>query len=135
MAFAGLWEGFRWPDGNVTPSFTIITTDASADVAELHERMPVILEPDDWPVWLGETPAILHPCCTRRHRVRYAFGRWIGGSTTRRITGRSCWRRSAWLSKPCPCRVLSMHFELSVRGPELAVSSPSAFRQRTDQAV
>ena len=65
MAFAGLWEGFRWPDGNVTRSFTIITTDASADVVDLHDRMPVILEPADWPVWLGEAPgnpaALLHP--------------------------------------------------------------------------
>ena len=40
----------------MTRSFTIITTDASPDVAEVHDRMPVILEPADWPVWLGETP-------------------------------------------------------------------------------
>jgi putative SOS response-associated peptidase YedK len=54
MAFAGLWEGFRWPDGTVTRTFTIITTDANQMIAELHDRMPVILEPDDWPAWLGE---------------------------------------------------------------------------------
>ena len=54
MAFTGLWEGFRWADGTVTRSFAIITTAANADVAELHDRMPVILEPADWPVWLGE---------------------------------------------------------------------------------
>ena len=54
MAFGGLWEGFRWPDGAVTRSFSIITTDASPGVAELHDRMPAILEPADWPVWLGE---------------------------------------------------------------------------------
>ena len=40
MAFAGLWEGFRWPDGNVTRSFAIITTAANAEMAELHDRMP-----------------------------------------------------------------------------------------------
>jgi putative SOS response-associated peptidase YedK len=40
----------------VTRSFTIITTYASPDVAELRDRTPVILEPADWPVWLGETP-------------------------------------------------------------------------------
>jgi putative SOS response-associated peptidase YedK len=65
MAFAGLWEGFRWPDGTVTRSFTIITTNASPDVAELHDRMPVILEPHDWPVWFREAPgdpaSLLHP--------------------------------------------------------------------------
>ena len=35
-------------------TFTIATTAADADTAQLHDRMPVILEPDDWPVWLGE---------------------------------------------------------------------------------
>lgn len=54
MAFAGLWEGFRWPSGEVTRTFTIVTTKANADVAELHDRMPVILELADWPAWFGE---------------------------------------------------------------------------------
>ena len=31
MAFAGLWEGFRWLDGAVEHSFTILTTNANAD--------------------------------------------------------------------------------------------------------
>jgi len=65
LAFAGLWEGFRWPDGTVTRSYTIITTSANSDVADLHIRMPVILEPADWAAWLGEVdadPAVqLHP--------------------------------------------------------------------------
>jgi putative SOS response-associated peptidase YedK len=73
MAFAGLCEGFRWPDGNVTRSFTIITTNAGRDVVELHERMPVILEPADWAAWLGEAegdPAsLLHPSPTGTLRV------------------------------------------------------------------
>jgi putative SOS response-associated peptidase YedK len=54
MAFAGLWEGWRAPDGEVLRSYTIITTTANATLAALHERMPVILEPADWPRWLGE---------------------------------------------------------------------------------
>jgi putative SOS response-associated peptidase YedK len=65
MAFAGLWESFKWPDDTVLRTFTIITTNAGPDVAELHDRMPVILEPADWPAWLGETEddpgALLHP--------------------------------------------------------------------------
>jgi putative SOS response-associated peptidase YedK len=42
-AFAGLREGFRWTDGRVTRSFCIITTDAKAEMAELHAegRAPV----------------------------------------------------------------------------------------------
>jgi putative SOS response-associated peptidase YedK len=54
IAFAGLWEGFRWPDGKVTPSFTIVTTNANDTVGELYDRMPAILAPQDWPLWLGE---------------------------------------------------------------------------------
>ena len=54
MAFAGLWEGFKWPDATVTRTFTIITTYANETVGKLHDRMPVVLEPQDWPTWLGE---------------------------------------------------------------------------------
>jgi putative SOS response-associated peptidase YedK len=65
MAFAGLWEGFKWPDGTVARTFTIVTTSASADVTALHDRMPVILDQTDWPAWLGDTDgdpaALLRP--------------------------------------------------------------------------
>ena len=54
LAFAGLWESWRDPAGEVLRSFTIATTTANADMAQLHERMPVILEPAAWPLWLGE---------------------------------------------------------------------------------
>ena len=55
MAFAGVWEGFRAPNGAITRSFAIITTAANPLMAQIHERMPVVLEPQDWPAWLGET--------------------------------------------------------------------------------
>ncbi len=54
LAFAGLWDGWRGPEGEIVRSFTILTTDAAPALRFLHERMPVILEPADWPVWLGE---------------------------------------------------------------------------------
>jgi putative SOS response-associated peptidase YedK len=54
LVFGGLWEGWRAPDGSVIRSFTIVTTSACPTLRPLHERMPVILEPADWPVWLGE---------------------------------------------------------------------------------
>jgi putative SOS response-associated peptidase YedK len=57
MAFAGIWEGFRWPDATILRTFAIITTNANGDVSSLHHRMPVILEPADWPAWLGEAEA------------------------------------------------------------------------------
>jgi putative SOS response-associated peptidase YedK len=54
MVFAGLWEGFRRPDGTVARTFTIITMEANATMTKLHDRMPVIVEQPDWPLWLGE---------------------------------------------------------------------------------
>ncbi|MGE0224022.1 MAG: SOS response-associated peptidase [Acetobacteraceae bacterium] len=54
LVFAGLWEGWRGADGSVIRSFTIITTTANEALRPLHERMPVVLEPGDWPLWLGE---------------------------------------------------------------------------------
>ena len=54
MALAGLWEGWRSPDGDTVRSFTVITTTAMDALGHLHERMPVVLEPSDWPAWLGE---------------------------------------------------------------------------------
>src|SRR5216683_2830130 len=57
MAMAGLWETWRSPAGERVRSFAIITTAANALLAEVHDRMPVILAPREWPAWLGETPA------------------------------------------------------------------------------
>jgi putative SOS response-associated peptidase YedK len=57
LALAGIWDGWRQPDGSALRSFAIVTTAANAPMAALHHRMPVIVEPEDWPAWLGETPA------------------------------------------------------------------------------
>ena len=54
LAFAGLWEGWRDPAGETLRTFTILTTAANDDMAQLHDRMPVILEKQDWATWLGE---------------------------------------------------------------------------------
>ena len=65
IAAAGLWEGWRGEGGEILRTFTILTTNANSALRPLHERMPVILEPADWPVWLGETDgdfaALLRP--------------------------------------------------------------------------
>jgi len=53
----GLWEAWRSPAGERVRSFTIITTVPNELCAELHNRMPVVLKPNAWPVWLGEEPA------------------------------------------------------------------------------
>jgi putative SOS response-associated peptidase YedK len=59
FAFAGLWE--RWADSAGTPlnSFTILTTTANPLLAGIHDRMPVILKPEDYAVWLD--PGMTNP--------------------------------------------------------------------------
>jgi len=57
MALAGLWETWRSPANETVRSFTIVTTTPNELCAPIHNRMPVILAPETWPVWLGEEPA------------------------------------------------------------------------------
>ena len=57
MAMAGLYEWWRPPEGEVIQSYTIVTTEPNAEVAPLHNRMPVILAPDAWDTWLRGEPA------------------------------------------------------------------------------
>jgi len=82
LVFAGLWEGWRGPDGSVIRSFTIVTTSANEALRPLHERMPVVLEEADWPVWLGETeddPAgLIHPSAA-------AFRTWRVGTAVNNV--------------------------------------------------
>jgi putative SOS response-associated peptidase YedK len=52
MAFAGLWERWGSPEGEELESCSIIVTEANEIMRPIHDRMPVILAPDDWSVWL-----------------------------------------------------------------------------------
>jgi putative SOS response-associated peptidase YedK len=52
FAFAGLWDVWRKPDGKRVESFTIITTEPNELVRPVHNRMPVILRPEDEEQWL-----------------------------------------------------------------------------------
>ena len=52
FAFAGLWETWKRPDDSRLLSCTIVTTAANELVSEIHDRMPVILDPDVESVWL-----------------------------------------------------------------------------------
>ena len=49
---AGLWERWHGEEGQPLESCTIIVTDANALVRAIHDRMPVILEPEDFAAWL-----------------------------------------------------------------------------------
>lgn len=52
FAMAGLWDCWRDPGGKEVRSFTIITTDAAPSLKAIHDRMPVILRPENEQAWL-----------------------------------------------------------------------------------
>ncbi|WP_243321956.1 SOS response-associated peptidase [Geothrix sp. SG200] len=52
FAFAGLMEDWYGPSGELMISTCIITTEANALMAAIHARMPVILPPEAWSLWL-----------------------------------------------------------------------------------
>jgi putative SOS response-associated peptidase YedK len=53
MALAGLWDAWKEPSGQWLQSFAIVTTEANEIMAPIHDRMPVILLPQDWEEWLS----------------------------------------------------------------------------------
>lgn len=67
IGFAGLWEAWRDPaTGEQLTTCAIVTCPPNEVMAELHDRMPVILDPADYAAWL-EAPApaaadLLRPC-------------------------------------------------------------------------
>ena len=64
FAFAGLYEHWQDSTGERLDSCTILVTDANAVVRPIHDRMPVILKPDNFRTWLDpdmQNPAILKP--------------------------------------------------------------------------
>lgn len=58
MSFAGLWDHWEH-DGETIESCTIITTEANDVMKPVHNRMPVILDPDGYDTWLQEGGKIL----------------------------------------------------------------------------
>ncbi|MCB0019705.1 MAG: SOS response-associated peptidase [Anaerolineales bacterium] len=67
FAVAGLWEFWESPDGSALETCTLLTTTPNELMAELHNRMPVILDPADYNSWLFGEPGdglqhLLRPC-------------------------------------------------------------------------
>lgn len=52
IAFAGIWQS--WGAQDPVNTCAIVTTAANQTIAGIHHRMPLILEPQDWALWLGE---------------------------------------------------------------------------------
>ena len=69
FAFAGLWDGWKDPNGNWIRTCSILTTVPNAMTVSVHDRMPVILDLDSYNVWLdpgmqnvAAISALLKPC-------------------------------------------------------------------------
>ena len=55
LVMAGVWQDWRAKDDGQEATTTAVVTCAANDpMAQIHHRMPVILEPNDWAKWLGE---------------------------------------------------------------------------------
>jgi putative SOS response-associated peptidase YedK len=64
FGFAGLWEVWYAGDGSEIRSCTIITTNPNELVANIHNRMPVVVAPEDYSLWLSpeeQNPEVLKP--------------------------------------------------------------------------
>ncbi len=64
LAFAGLWEAWEGADHSSLESCTILTTEANELVRPVHDRMPVIVAPEDYARWLdpvAQQPASVLP--------------------------------------------------------------------------
>ena len=64
-ALAGLWEEWIFPDGSPIESYAVVTTEANAEAAAVHDRMPVIIAWEQQALWLEgqvkEAGALLRP--------------------------------------------------------------------------
>jgi putative SOS response-associated peptidase YedK len=53
FAFAGIWDSWKRPDGTRLETFALVTTEPNELVAQIHDRLALILHPKDYDRWLG----------------------------------------------------------------------------------
>ena len=63
FAFAGLWDRWRAQDGATLYSCTILTTKPNRLLADVHNRMPVILPPESLIDFVDRTRRVIHKNC------------------------------------------------------------------------
>jgi putative SOS response-associated peptidase YedK len=75
FAFAGLWDGWKDSSGQWVKTCSILTTTPNAVASAVHDRMPVILDPDSYDLWLdpgmqnvAAASDLLKPCDARLMR-------------------------------------------------------------------
>ena len=76
FAVAGLWR----PTDSWDKCYTMVMVPSSEQMAEVHDRMPVILRREDWGVWLGGAPTEAGALCQTWNRlldVERTKERWV----------------------------------------------------------
>jgi len=75
FAFAGIWDRWKDPNGKTVETCSILTTTPNAVTSAIHNRMPVILNPDGYDLWLdpgmqnvAAASELLRPCDARLMR-------------------------------------------------------------------
>jgi putative SOS response-associated peptidase YedK len=75
FAFAGLWDGWKDSSGQWVKTCSVLTTTPNAVTSAVHDRMPVILDPDSYDLWLdprmskvSELSHLLVPCAAKSMR-------------------------------------------------------------------
>lgn len=63
FAFAGLWERWKDPSGTWVKSSAILTTTPNALTSAVHDRMPVILDPNAYDLWLDPSMTNVDAVC------------------------------------------------------------------------
>ena len=82
FALAGIWEGWRHPETDeMSRTFCIITTAANELIAPIHDRMPVIVAPEDFDRWLAPSSPTRAICSRPIRPRRWRCGRCRSGST------------------------------------------------------
>jgi putative SOS response-associated peptidase YedK len=70
FGIGGIWENWKEPgSGEWIRSFAIITTDANELVADVHNRMPLILPPLAYARWLSKEPNLMRPFSSEPMRM------------------------------------------------------------------
>jgi putative SOS response-associated peptidase YedK len=77
FTLAGFWENWKSPDGIWRRSFAIITIPSNKLLADLHDRMPLIIEPQDRERWMSHEG---HPGDLLRQRPSEGMARWLVSS-------------------------------------------------------
>ncbi len=83
LAFAGLWDRWKGPEGEIIESCTILTTDSNELVQPIHDRMPLILKVEDYDLWLD--PAVQRPDALQHLIKPYPSERMTGHPVSSKV--------------------------------------------------